>query len=273
MAFVKLDVGILDSTLWMARDLREVFITALLMAEPQEFDEPIHQIAVDSMQETGFVAPAGWYGYVRAAGPGIVRRSGVEHEMGMGALRSLGEPDGESRSKRFDGRRLIRTDGGYVVLNFMNYRDKDHSGAERAKRYRERQKESSRCDVTVKVRDVTQSEAEFRLQKHKEELGTPLPPKGGEVRKPRVVSTFDSSTVEGVNHVAWAAWVHYRASIGKSLKPVSQERAARKLAEFGERQQACVDQSIANGWTGLFDTTRAAAAQPVVVQSWRPTED
>ncbi len=271
MAFVKLDVGILDSTLWMARDLREVFITALLMAEPQEFDEPIHQIAVDSMQETGFVAPAGWYGFVRAAGPGIVRRSGVEHDMGMTALRALGEPDGESRSKQFDGRRLIRTDGGYVVLNFMNYRDKDHSGAERAKRYRERQKEASRCDVTVKLRDVTQSEAEFRLQKHKEESGTPLPPKGGEVRKP--VFVLDLNTVKGVDHGAWTSWLTYRSSIGKSLKPVSQERAARKLAEFGERQQACVDQSIANGWTGLFDTARAAATPAEPVRTWRPTED
>ena len=272
MAFVKLDVGILDSTLWMARDLREVFITALLMAEPQEFDEPIHQIAVDSMQETGFVAPPGWYGFVRAAGPGIVRRSGVEHEMGMSALRALGEPDGESRSKRFDGRRLIRTDGGYVVLNFMNYRDKDHSGAERAKRYRERQKESSRCDVTVKLRDVTQSDAEADAEADATNK-TPPTPQGVKVRKPRVVSTFDPATVDGVNHAAWAAWVHYRASIGKSLKPVSQERAARKLAAFGERQQACVDQSIANGWTGLFDTARAAVAHAEPVRTWRPTED
>ena len=37
MAFVKLDTGILKSTLWMEMAQRNVFLTALLMAEPREF--------------------------------------------------------------------------------------------------------------------------------------------------------------------------------------------------------------------------------------------
>jgi hypothetical protein len=44
----------------------------------------------------------------------------------------------ESRTPDFDGRRLVRVDGGYVALNFAKYREKDHTAAERSKRYREK---------------------------------------------------------------------------------------------------------------------------------------
>jgi hypothetical protein len=140
MAFVKLDTKILDSTLWIERDLREVFITALLMAEPREFPEPVQQIEVGRLEFTGFFAPAGWYGFVPAASLGIISRAGVDREAGLEALRRLGEPEVESRSTDFGGRRMIRTDGGFLILNFMRYRDKDHTNATRQKRLRDRRK-------------------------------------------------------------------------------------------------------------------------------------
>ena len=56
----------------------------------------------------------------------------------MAALERLGSPEPGSRSSSFDGRRLIRIDGGYLVLNYMAYRDKDHTAAERMRRMRAR---------------------------------------------------------------------------------------------------------------------------------------
>jgi hypothetical protein len=143
MAFVKLDTKILDSTLWIERDLREIFITALLMAEPREFREPIRQIEVGRLEFTDFAAPPGWYGFVPAASLGIINRAGVEREAGIQALQRLGEPEIESRSTDFGGRRMIRTDGGFLILNFMKYRDKDHTAAQRQKRLRERRKQGN----------------------------------------------------------------------------------------------------------------------------------
>ena len=99
MAFVKLDTKILDSTLWIERDLREIFITALLMAEPREFKDPTRQIEVGQLEFTDFEAPPGWYGFVPA------------------------------------------TDGGFLILNFMKYRDKDHTAADRQRKLRERRKQ------------------------------------------------------------------------------------------------------------------------------------
>jgi hypothetical protein len=143
MAFVKLDTKILDSTLWIERDLREIFITALLMAEPREFQTSIRQIEVGRLEFTDFEAPPGWYGFVPAASLGIINRAGVEREIGIQALTKLGEPEIESRSTEFGGRRMIRTDGGFLILNFMKYRDKDHTAADRQKRLRARKKAQS----------------------------------------------------------------------------------------------------------------------------------
>lgn len=39
---------------------------------------------------------------------------------------------------------MIRIDGGYLIFNFMRYRDYDHNGAERARQYRERKKAPNR---------------------------------------------------------------------------------------------------------------------------------
>jgi hypothetical protein len=151
MAFVKLDTGILDSTLWLQKDQRDIFITALLMAKPEEFDAPIPQLEVDALKETGFMVPPGWYGFVPASGPGIVRRAMVEPDAGLKALRQLGEPESESRSQEYDGRRMARVNGGYIVLNYMRFRDYDHGAADRMRKLRERRKEDDvrRNGVTV----------------------------------------------------------------------------------------------------------------------------
>lgn len=147
MAFVKLDTGILHSTLWMDRTAREVFITALLMAEPREFTEPQRQLAVRTIEETGFEAPPGWYGFVQAAGAGIIRQAGLDPEEGFAALERLCAEDPESRTTDFGGRRMIRVQGGYVVLNFMRYRDHDHGAAERMRLLRARRRAEAEAET------------------------------------------------------------------------------------------------------------------------------
>lgn len=170
MSFVKLDTGILNSTLWVEREPRDMFITALLMAEPFETEQPMEQLEVHTLKATGFVVPPGWYGLVRAAGVGICRMAMVDTKEGLTALEKLGSPDPESRSKDFEGRRLVRVDGGFIILNYMKYRERDYTSAARAKRYRERV--ASRRDVTASRRNITQAEAEADKNKTS-------PPDGG----------------------------------------------------------------------------------------------
>jgi len=169
MPFVKLDQGILSSTLWIDRECRDLFITALLMAEPRETREPMPQLTATGtgIAPTGFVVPPGWYGLVPAAGPGICRQALVDTVIGLIALKRLGDPDPESRSTDFEGRRMVRVDGGYLILNFIKYRDRDATAAERSKRWRERQKlkESTQTirvsrDMTRVIRHQAEAEAE-----------------------------------------------------------------------------------------------------------------
>lgn len=143
MPFVKLDCGMLNSTIWVDRPAREIFITALLMAEPITYDEPAPQIAVRTLDFTGWNAPPGNYGLVPAAGVGIAARCGMDLELGLCALERLGAPEPDSRSHEHDGRRMIRVDGGYLILNYGRYRDRDYSNATRQKRWRDRQKDGS----------------------------------------------------------------------------------------------------------------------------------
>lgn len=150
MPFVKLDCSMLNSSIWPEKAQRDIFITALLMAEPREFREPQVQIRVDRIEPTGWSVPAGWYGFVAAASVGIIHRAMVDREAGMKALAELGEPDAESKSKAYDGRRLVRVDGGFIALNYVDYRDRDHTAAERQKRWRERQKKKEETKTQVK---------------------------------------------------------------------------------------------------------------------------
>ena len=141
MPFLKVDCGILDSSLWPRRPDRDVFLTGCLMATPKEFTAPQAQIEVDTLNETGWHVPPGWYGFIEASGAGIMSRAMVDQEPGLEALRRLGSPDMDSRTPSFDGRRLVRVAGGYVVLNYQAYRERDYSAADRQRRYRERKQE------------------------------------------------------------------------------------------------------------------------------------
>jgi hypothetical protein len=79
----------------------------------------------------------------------------------LDALERLSAPDPESRTPDFDGRRLVRVDGGYIILNFMKYRDRDTTAAERQQRYRERHKKVrntvSRDGNGVTSRNITEA--------------------------------------------------------------------------------------------------------------------
>lgn len=60
------------------------------------------------------------------------------------------------------------------------------------------------------------------------------------------------STPLSFDQAAWDMWLDYRKQIKKPLFPVSWPLAQRKLARFGAQQMAVVEQSIENGWQGLF---------------------
>lgn len=93
------------------------------MARPWYTDVDLPQLSVNKLEHTGWIVPAGTYGLVEAAGPCIAHEAGMKPEEGLKALERLGAPDEFSRSEDFQGRRLVRVNHGYLVLNYMHYRE------------------------------------------------------------------------------------------------------------------------------------------------------
>ena len=164
----------LNSTIWLDRDSRDIFITALLMAVPHELRQTADEIVTRSLEHTGWSVPPGWYGVVPAAGIGIISRCGsIDPEAGYSALEKLASVDLESRTPAFDGRRMVRINGGFIVLNFFKHRDRDHTAPDRMRRFRERNAAARNnryvtADNTRTLHPVTQAEAEAEAETYKE---------------------------------------------------------------------------------------------------------
>jgi hypothetical protein len=61
----------------------------------------------------------------------------------------------------------------------------------------------------------------------------------------------------GLDLSTWERWKSYRQQIKKPIKPPSIEAAMVELAKYADLQAAVVQQSIAQGWTGLFEPKTA----------------
>ncbi len=145
MAFFMLDTGILRSSLWRAAGpVAKVFITALINATPCEFKHPVDVFDLDG-KPTGWQVPPGWYGFVEGSWAALLDDAKPDtFDDGVEALRCLGAEDPRSSSPAFGGRRLVRVDGGLVVLRYDHFAGKDHShsNAQRCRDYRQRKKET-----------------------------------------------------------------------------------------------------------------------------------
>jgi hypothetical protein len=249
--FVKLDAGILTSTLWASRDQTDIFITSLLMAEPYELTSELPQIDVESLEETGWQVPPGWYGFVPAAGSAIIGRSHVDPVVGFKVLRALGSPDPESRTSAHDGRRLVRVDGGYIVLNYMKFRDRDYTAADRMRRLRERRKgEAVTRNVTPVTRNVTHAESrEQRAEAYPEEQSD-----SRGLAKPRGLAKARECSVQRPDDVSQQTWddflAHRRTKKGTVTATVIKQHRA-EAAKAGITLEEALAIAVSSNWQGF----------------------
>jgi uncharacterized protein YdaU (DUF1376 family) len=80
-------------------------------------------------------------------------------------------------------------------------------------------------------------------------------------KKEKKGASADIVFPEGLDQAAWTRWVDYRKLSGKALRPVSWQSAIDALVKHGPNQMAVVEQSIANGWQGLFALKQDANKQ------------
>ncbi|WP_256675201.1 helix-turn-helix domain-containing protein [Pseudomonas sp. DE0157] len=79
---------------------------------------------------------------------------------------------------------------------------------------------------------------------------------------PKKAPKFDPMTAKpaNVSDSVWADWCQHRKEIGKRMTKTSCERQAAQLAKH-HAPEAVINQSISNGWTGLFPEKVLPGAQ------------
>lgn len=113
--YTKLFQDIVASTIWGEDDkTRIVWITMLALKDSQHF--------------------------VSASVPGLARQANVTLEDCERALEKLEGPDPHSRSREHEGRRIEKTEGGWIILNGEKYRQR-MSKDERREYLRQKQAE------------------------------------------------------------------------------------------------------------------------------------
>lgn len=131
--YAKVHGSILRSTVWVgqSKETRLTWLTLLILADAE--------------------------GYVAASVPGLAKEAGVTIEECEAALDIFRAPDAYSRTKDYEGRRLVDADGGWIVLNHQKYRDyktfEQVKNAERQARFKAKQR--ARKGVTADVTAVT----------------------------------------------------------------------------------------------------------------------
>lgn len=90
------------------------------------------------------LAAADAKGFVEGSIPGMANSARVSVQEMLEAEGKLMSPDPYSRTKEYEGRRIERCEGGWVILNYGLYREKlqtkEGSRATSQKRYRDRLK-------------------------------------------------------------------------------------------------------------------------------------
>jgi len=97
--YTKVFGDMLESTVWqLSKDARILWITLLLKKDRRQM--------------------------VRASIPGLAHVARLTIEETEKALRELQKPDKYSQSQEHEGRRILKTDEGWFVVNGAKYRDK-----------------------------------------------------------------------------------------------------------------------------------------------------
>lgn len=186
----------------------------------------------------------------------------------VACMKRFCEPDLYSRSPADQGARLAlldeHRDWGWRIVNHGLYRERARKmaydaertangwDAERKRTSRGMSRDVPRCPD--ESRDgptsppASRSQTQTQTQTEEEESGARAPARG--------------DAVQGLDLKSWERWLAYRQEIRRAIKPVSIPAAQRKLAGFGADQAAVVEQSIANGWQGLFELRRAPGSVP-----------
>jgi hypothetical protein len=218
--YAKLFGSILTSSVWSQEsDVRVVWITLLALADRE--------------------------GRVRASASGLARLSNVSPEACQRALDMFIAPDTESGTQEFDGRRIEEIPAGWLILNYVKYRDlKDEETRkaqwrESSKRYRQ-QKSARRHRPSARGQRES-APTDTAVDTETEKSNSIAPASGANVRKATWLTPFLD---------AWTS------AYGGALSP---GQAAKALAPIYKQHDAS---EVLRRWRIYLHATGASFASP-----------
>lgn len=133
MTFCKLDSGIVKSSIWSSPlETRILWITMLAIKDEN--------------------------GFVECSRSGLIRLANIPADKFDSAIIELESPDPDSKSQEFDGRRIDKIDGGWIVLNHEKYRtpesEKKASRNEYMREYMRKKREKQYVKPNIKLTPV-----------------------------------------------------------------------------------------------------------------------
>jgi hypothetical protein len=214
--YTKLFGSILESTVWdLPAASKIVWITMLVMVDRD--------------------------GVVQASVPGLAKRANVSIDECESALQSFLSPDRYSRTKDNEGRRIKEVDGGWLLLNYVKYRelmsadDVREKAAIRQQEWRQRHPKSQK--VTASNARVTASNASNDIVSVSVSAAVSAP----ESKDPEIVTSPSARDGVGVysSHFltfwmsyprkvgkgdAWKAWKRLRPELPDVLRAIANQR-------------------------------------------------
>lgn len=163
-------------------------------------------------------------------------------------------------------------DGIVTVINWKKRQESYTTSAERMKLHRERKK-----NVTSDLSHSDARREENRIEEKRRDTApetvaddVEIIPEPSERKKVKVEIT---ELPDWLDKESWSAWVAHRVEIRKKLTPQSIKLQIRFLGQHQANHRAIIENSVKNGWTGLFplDAVRNGTGKQVA-NVWK-TED
>lgn len=260
MGFTKLDSGIVDSSIWSEPPAtRVVWVT--------------------------FLAKSDSKGFVGASRSGMIRASNVSPEDFDRAIDTLESPDSDSRSTENDGRRLEKVEGGWLIVNYLKYREysySDNPDAVRQRRHREKEKNNgvTLCDMSRTPRDISASASSSAsasgINSFLQECGDV---EGAGTARKQAKDAESFPDIPKHFSDVWPAFLEVR----RAKKAVHSPRAIRsilnelsRLSTNQDEQVRIIEQSIRNSWKDVYELKRGSNAGSGAGRgsfAWRPGYD
>src|SRR2546426_1342361 len=179
-------------------------------------------------------------GKVDASIPGLAQFARVPLDATQRALDRLKAPDQYSRTKDFEGRRVVEIDGGWLILNYKKYRNQRDPEARREymRRYIDDQRADERLLTSVNSGNPKQRQRQRQKQTNGDsECQVPV-----KLRTTAFLAT-------------WTDWTDYRHGFRKpkdwsALFGAQLEYLARFDVAMADEM---LKQSMRNGWQGIFE--------------------